>query len=69
MKDNLLENTNKNNPELSKFYWEDPLLFESSIGEDERLLRDGARAFAAEKLKPRVVDAYDSANGDWCSKQ
>ncbi|PQM60603.1 MAG: acyl-CoA dehydrogenase [Rhodobacteraceae bacterium] len=59
MKDNLAENTSKNNPELSRFYWDDPLLFESLIGENERMLRDGARAFAIEKLKPRVMDAYD----------
>ena len=64
MKDNLSENTNRNNPELSKFHWEDPLLFENCIDEDERMLRDGARAFAVEKLKPRVVDAYDSEHFD-----
>ncbi len=64
MKDNVSENTNMNNTELSKFQWNDPLLFENSIGEDERMLRDGARAFAAEKLKPRVVEAYDSEHFD-----
>ena len=64
MKDNLSENTKRNNPELSKFHWNDPLLFENSIGEDERMLRDGARAFAAEKLKPRVVEAYESEHFD-----
>ena len=62
MKDNLSEN--KNNPELSSFYWEDPLLFESLINENERMIRDGARAFSIEKLKPRIVDSYDKEHFD-----
>ena len=64
MKDNLLDDTNKNNPSLSKFFWEDPLLFEGAIDENERMLRDAARAFAEEKLKPRITDAYDNEQFD-----
>ena len=64
MKDNLLDDTNKNNPSLSKFFWEDPLLFEGAIDENERMLRDAARAFAEEKLKPRIIDAYDKEQFD-----
>lgn len=39
-----------------KFRWEDPLLVEESLTEDERLIRDTARAWAQEKLMPRVLE-------------
>src|SRR5262245_23861688 len=40
------------------FQWDDPFLFDDQLTEDERLVRDTARAFAAEKLRPRVIEAY-----------
>jgi glutaryl-CoA dehydrogenase len=40
------------------FQWEDPFLFETQLGEEERLIRDTARAYAQDKLAPRIVDAY-----------
>ncbi|WP_457152081.1 acyl-CoA dehydrogenase [Mesorhizobium sp. P5_C1] len=40
------------------FVWEDPFLIESQLSEDERMVRDGAAAFAADKLAPRIEDAY-----------
>lgn len=64
MKDNLIAASGKNGPELANFLWEDPLLFENSINENERMLRDAARAFAEEKLKPRIIDAYDNEQFD-----
>ena len=64
MKDNLIAASGKNGPELARFLWEDPLLFEKSISENERMLRDAARAFAEEKLKPRVIAAYDNEQFD-----
>ncbi len=39
------------------FDWADPLLFEDELGEDERLVRDSARAYCQEKLLPRVLTA------------
>jgi glutaryl-CoA dehydrogenase len=45
-------------PELSAFSWSDPFLLESQLSEDERMLRDAARAFAQEKLQPKVTRAY-----------
>ena len=59
MKDNVLESRDNNGSKLSNFNWEDPLLFESLINENERLLRDGAKAFADEKLMPKIVNSYD----------
>ena len=48
----------KDAPDLSRFDWEDPFRFEDQLDEDERMLRDGARSFAADKLAPRIVKAY-----------
>src|SRR3954447_10244584 len=40
------------------FKWEDPLLLDGQLTEEERMVRDTARAYAQEKLLPRVKDAY-----------
>jgi glutaryl-CoA dehydrogenase len=40
------------------FDWQDPLDLESELSEDERMVRDTARAYAQEKLMPRVLTAY-----------
>ena len=32
--------------DLATFNWEDPFLLEAQLTDDERMLRDGARAFA-----------------------
>ncbi|PBB26309.1 MULTISPECIES: acyl-CoA dehydrogenase [unclassified Mesorhizobium] len=40
------------------FVWEDPFLIEDQLSEEERMVRDGAAAFAADKLAPRIEDAY-----------
>jgi len=40
------------------FVWSDPFLLDRQLTEDERLIRDAAAAFAADKLAPRVQDAY-----------
>ena len=37
--------------------WADPLLLEEELGEDERMVRDSAAAYAREKLMPRIVEA------------
>jgi glutaryl-CoA dehydrogenase len=39
------------------FDWADPLLFEEELSEEERLVRDTARAYCQEKLMPRVLTA------------
>jgi glutaryl-CoA dehydrogenase len=39
------------------FDWADPLLFEDMLSEEERLVRDSARAYCQEKLMPRVLTA------------
>ncbi len=53
-------------PRWASFDWEDPLLLEGSLTEEERMVRDAARAFAQAELAPIVRDAarhesYDRA--------
>jgi glutaryl-CoA dehydrogenase len=45
-------------PSLGPFQWDDPLFLEGQLTEDERMIRDTARGFAAKELKPRVERAY-----------
>ena len=60
MKDNWASKVFHDRPELNKFRWEDPLLLEENLNENERMIKDVARAFAEEKLMPGVIDAYDN---------
>ena len=41
-----------------RFDWQDPFLLEDQLGEDERMLRDAARAYAQDRLQPRVIAAW-----------
>jgi glutaryl-CoA dehydrogenase len=40
------------------FNWQDPLLLDQELSADEILVRDATRAFAEERLLPRVNKAY-----------
>ena len=40
------------------FNWEDPLDIESWLTDEEKMIRDSARAFAQDKLQPRIRDAF-----------
>jgi len=40
-----------------EFRWDDPFLLEDQLTEEERMVRDSARAYCQEKLLPRVVEA------------
>ena len=48
----------KDAPDLSSYDWADSFMLEDQLTEDERLTRDSARAFAQEKLQPRVINAF-----------
>jgi glutaryl-CoA dehydrogenase len=39
------------------FKWEDPLLLEDQLSEEERMVRDSAHDYCQEKLQPRVLEA------------
>ncbi len=40
------------------FKWDDPLLLDSELAEDERMVRDAAHAYAQDKLMPRIKEAF-----------
>ena len=46
------------------FHWQDPLLLDGQLSEDERLLRDAARAYCQDKLQPRVLMAFRNESFD-----
>ena len=54
----------KDAPDLGRFDWEDPFRLDDQLTEEERMLRDAARAYAQEKLQPRVVAAYRDETTD-----
>jgi len=44
------------NPKAS-FNWQDPLLLESMLSEEERMIRDSAHQYCQERLMPRILEA------------
>ena len=49
---------------MGKFDWADPLLLEQQLQDEERMIRDTARAYAQEKLAPRVIEAFAKEHTD-----
>jgi len=47
-----------------QFKWEDPLLLDDQLAEEERMVRDTAHAYAQEKLLPRVREAFRHETSD-----
>ena len=45
-------------PSLAAFDWADPFRLADQLSEEERMIADSARAYAQDKLLPRVTDAY-----------
>lgn len=54
----------KEAPDLNRFNHEDPFLLEAQLTEEERMLRDAAKAYAQDKLQPRVIAAYREEQTD-----
>lgn len=54
----------KDQPDLGSFQWDDALLLEDQLSEEERMIRDSARAYAQEKLQPRVTEAYANESSE-----
>ncbi|CAH2598902.1 Acyl-CoA dehydrogenase [Rhodovastum atsumiense] len=40
---------------LAPFAWDDPLLFEAQLTEDERMVRDATQTYCQERLMPRIL--------------
>ena len=47
-----------------RFDWSDPLLLESALTEDERMVRDTARDYAQSALMPRILEANRTEHFD-----
>ncbi|NWH08017.1 MAG: acyl-CoA dehydrogenase [Alphaproteobacteria bacterium] len=50
--------------DLGVFDWQDPLCLDGALTEDERLTRDTARGFAADRLMTRVRDGFRNETFD-----
>ncbi len=48
----------------SVFQWDDPLLLEDQLGEEEKMIRDTARGYAQGQLAPRIQEAYANEHTD-----
>jgi len=50
--------------EMSGFKWDDPFFLNDQLTEDERLIKEAARAYAQDKLMSRVKQAYREESFD-----
>ncbi|HZP12069.1 MAG TPA: acyl-CoA dehydrogenase [Nevskiaceae bacterium] len=48
----------------TKFKWQDPLLLEECLSDEERAVQETARSYAQEKLMPRVKQAFHDESFD-----
>jgi glutaryl-CoA dehydrogenase len=48
----------------AEFVWDDPLLLNDQLTEDERMVRDAARDYCQGKLAPRVLEAFRNEKTD-----
>lgn len=46
------------------FDWADPFALDSQLSEDDRLVRDTAKAYAEDRLAPRIVEAFREEKTD-----
>lgn len=42
----------------ASFQWDDPLLLDSQLSSDERMVREAAAVYCRERLQPRVLEAF-----------
>jgi glutaryl-CoA dehydrogenase len=49
---------------MGHFDWADPFLLDDQLSEDERMIRDTARAYAQDRLAPRIIDAFANETTD-----
>ncbi|MFK7879993.1 acyl-CoA dehydrogenase [Roseobacter sp.] len=54
----------KDAPDLGVFEWHDPFRFSEQLEEDERMIQASAKAYAEEKLQPRVIEAFANETTD-----
>ena len=49
---------------MTRFDWSDPFNLEGQLTEEERMIRDAAKAYAEAKLQPRVIKAWSEETTD-----
>ncbi len=49
---------------MTRFDWSDPFFLDAQLTEEERMIRDAAKAFAEDKLQPRVIKAWSDETTD-----
>jgi glutaryl-CoA dehydrogenase len=49
---------------MADFRWEDPLLLDEQLSDEERMVRDSARRYAQQQLQPRITQAYRNEHTD-----
>ncbi|ALC13089.1 acyl-CoA dehydrogenase [Sphingopyxis sp. 113P3] len=49
---------------MQKFDWADAFLLDDQLEDDERMIRDSARAYARDRLAPRAIDAFATEHTD-----
>ncbi|MET4897467.1 acyl-CoA dehydrogenase [Sphingomonadaceae bacterium jetA1] len=49
---------------MGKFDWADAFLLDDQLTDDERMIRDIARAYADDRLAPRIIDAFANERTD-----
>src|SRR5271155_3162610 len=47
-----------------EFHWDDPLLLDEQLTEEEKMVRDAARDYSQGRLAPRIVDAFRREHTD-----
>ncbi|WP_010187331.1 acyl-CoA dehydrogenase [Sphingomonas sp. PAMC 26605] len=50
--------------DMARFDWADPFFLDDQLEDDERMIRDAARAYAQDKLAPRIIDAFQNETTD-----
>ncbi|MBA3904334.1 MAG: acyl-CoA dehydrogenase, partial [Rhodocyclaceae bacterium] len=48
----------------ASFKWDDPLLLDHQLSEDERMVRDAARQYCQGRLAPRILEAFRNEKTD-----
>ena len=46
------------------FQWDDPLLLDQQLADEERMIRESARSYCQERLEPRVLEAFRKEQTD-----
>src|ERR1700686_1708073 len=46
------------------FHWDDPLLLDTQLTAEEKMIRDAARDYAQEQLGPRILEAFRREHTD-----